>query len=158
MMTQAVPAPGQMAPDFNLRGPGGGFYSLSEHLGHSPVVLVFYPLAFSPVCSHELPEYQKHMAEFEQADAVVYGISVDSHHANAAFARSLGLSFPLLSDWKREVSAAYGVLLPERAISARATFVVGKDGKLLWREIPDDMDDPESIPSPARALAAIARG
>lgn len=158
MMTQAVPAPGQMAPDFNLRGPGGGFYSLSEHLGHSPVVLVFYPLAFSPVCSHELPEYQKHMAEFEQAGAVVYGISVDSHHANAAFARSLGLSFPLLSDWKREVSAAYGILLPERAISARATFVVGKDGKLLWREIPDDMDDPESIPSPARALAAIARG
>src|SRR5438128_1116536 len=98
MITQTIPAPGQVAPDFKIKGPGGAFYTLSEHKGESPVVLVFYPLAFSSVCSHQLPEIQKHIGEFETAGAVVYGISVDSHHSNTAFARSLGITFPLLSD------------------------------------------------------------
>jgi len=158
MMTQTVPEPGQMAPDFRLKGPGGAFYSLSEHRGESPVVLVFYPLAFSPVCSHQLPELQNLMAQFEKAGAVVYGISVDSHHANAAFARSLNLTFPLLSDWKHEASAAYGVLLPESGYSGRATFVIGRDGRLLWREISENIGSMEQVPSPERALAALARG
>ena len=157
MVTQTVPEPGQMAPEFRLKGPGGAFYTLSEHRGECPVVLVFYPLAFSAICSHQLPELQKRIAAFDQAGAVVYGISVDSHHANAAFARSLGLTFPLLSDWKRETSAAYGVLLPDSGYSGRATFVIGKDGRLLWREISDDMADVEQVPSPERALAALAR-
>ncbi len=156
MVTQTVPEIGQQAPDFRLRGPGGAFYTLSEHHGQNAVVLVFYPLAFSTTCSHQLPEMQKHIAAFEQAGAVVYGISVDSHHANAAFARSLGLTFPLLSDWKRETSAAYGVLLPEVGYSGRATFVVSKDGKLAWREISENMSDREQIPSPERALASLA--
>lgn len=158
MMTQTVPELGQMAPDFKLKGPGGAFYTLSEHQGSDAVVLVFYPLAFSAICSHQLPAFNQHIAAFEQAGAVVYGISVDSHHANAAFAKSLRLSFPLLSDWKREASAAYGVLLPDIGYSGRATFVIGTDGKLLWREISDNMDDMEDVPSPERALAAIARG
>lgn len=157
MVTQTVPEPGQMAPDFKLKGPGGAFYSLSEHRGESPVVLVFFPLAFSPVCSHQLPELQKRLDEFERAGAVVYGISVDSHHANAAFARSLGLTFPLLSDWKHEASAAYGVLLPDAGYSGRATFVIGKDGRILWREISEDRGSVEQIPSPDRALAALPR-
>ena len=158
MITQTVPEPGQLAPDFKLKGPGGAFYTLSEHRGESAVVLVFYPLAFSAVCSHQLPEVQKLLPAFEEAGAVVYGISVDSHHSNTAFARSLGLTFILLSDWKHEVSTAYGVLVPEAGYSGRATFVIGKDGKLLWREISEDMGDIEQIPSPERALAALARG
>ena len=155
MMTQTIPEPGQMAPDFKLRGPGGAFYTLSEHRGESPVVLIFYPLAFSAVCSHQLPEMQRHVPALEQAGAVVYGISVDSHHANAAFARSLGLTFPLLSDWKHEVSTAYGVFLPDAGYSGRGTFVIGKDGKLKWREISDDMDNLDHVPSPERILAAL---
>jgi peroxiredoxin len=158
MMTQTVPEPGQMAPDFKLKGPGGAFYTLSEHLGESPVVLVFYPLAFSAVCSHQLPELQQLIPQFEKAGAVVYGISVDSHHANGAFARSLKLSFPLLSDWKREASTAYGVLLPDAGYSGRATFVIGKDGRVLFRELSENMDELNQIPSPERALAALARG
>jgi peroxiredoxin len=100
---------------------------------------------------------QKRLPAFEQAGAVVYGISVDSHHANAAFARSLGLTFPLLSDWKHEVSSAYGVMIPEAGYSGRATFVVGKDGKLLWREISEETNSLEQVPSPERALAALPR-
>jgi peroxiredoxin len=158
MMTQTVPEPGQMAPDFKLKGPGGAFYTLSEHRGESPVVLVFYPLAFSAVCSHQLPDLENYIPQFEKAGAVVYGISVDSHHANGAFARSLNLSFPLLSDWKKEASAAYGVLLPDAGYSGRATFVIGKDGRVLYREISESLNSMDLIPSPERALAALANG
>jgi DNA polymerase III epsilon subunit family exonuclease len=156
MVTQTVPEVGQMAPEFRLKGPGGAFYTLSEHRGQAPVVLVFYPLAFSRVCSHQLPELQKFIPQFEQAGAIVYGISVDSHHANAAFAKSLGLTFPLLSDWKHEASIAYGVMLPDAGYSARATFVVDRDGKIVWRELSESMGDQEQIPSPERALASLS--
>ena len=156
MTTQTVPEVGQLAPDFRLRGPGGAYYTLSEHKGQSPVVLVFFPLAFSPVCSHQLPDLQLRVPEFENAGAVVYGISVDSHYSNRAFAQSLGLSFPLLSDWKREASAAYGVLLPGAGTSGRATFVVGKDGRLAHIDVSDDMSDLERVPNLDRVLAALA--
>ena len=156
MTAMAVPEVGRAAPDFRLRGPGGAFYTLSEHRGAEPVVLLFYPLAFSPVCSHQLPEVQRRMDEFEAAGAVVYGISVDSYHANAAFARSLGLTFPLLSDWRREASTAYGVLLAEAAISGRASFVVGRDGRIRYVEVSDDLDDPAREPDLDRVLAALA--
>ena len=158
MTTQSVPEVGQLAPDFRLCGPGGAWYTLSEHRGQDPVVLVFYPLAFSAVCSHQLPDLQRWIPEFEKAGAGVYGVSVDSHHANSAFARSLGLSFPLLSDWKREASTAYGVLLPEAGYSGRATFVVGRDGTIVYREIAENMGAMDQVPSPEKALAAITRG
>src|SRR5213075_3278031 len=64
---------GQLAPDFKLRGPGGQSVTLSEYRGAHPVLLVFYPLAFSPVCSHQLPALQKDLARFERLGAVVLG-------------------------------------------------------------------------------------
>src|SRR5216117_929011 len=70
---------GQTAPDFKLKGPGGQFVSLSEYLGNKNVVLVFYPLAFSAVCSHQLPALEQQMSRFRNLDAEVLGISVDSH-------------------------------------------------------------------------------
>jgi peroxiredoxin len=155
MTTSTVPEVGQEAPEFRLRGPGGTFHTLSEHRGHNPVVLVFFPLAFSPVCSHQLPELQARQAEFEAAGAIVYGISVDSHHANTAFARSLGLSFPLLSDWRREASRAYGVHLPEADTSGRATFVVGRDGRIVHVDVSPDIDREDEVPSIDRTLAAV---
>ncbi len=155
MTTQTVPEVGQTAPEFRLKGPGGTWFTLSEHRGQSAVVLVFFPLAFTNVCSHQLPDIQRLVPTFEAAGAVVYGVSVDSHHANAAFARSLGLTFPLLSDWKHEASRAYGVLLTEAGYSARATFVVGRDGRLAYREIAEDLDAMDQVPSPERALAAV---
>ncbi len=156
MTTLAVPEVGQEAPDFKLKGPGGAFYTLSEYRGERPVVLVFYPLAFSPVCSHQLPDLQSHIHRFEAVGAQVFGISVDSHYANAAFADSLGLTFPLLSDWKHEASRAYGMLVPEAGLSGRALFVIGKDGRLLHREISENMGDLAHVPSVERALAALS--
>jgi peroxiredoxin len=144
---------GQTVPEFRLKGPGGQFVALSEYRGRKNVVMVFYPLAFSPVCSHQLPEIQKEMGRFEKLDAVVMGISVDSHYSNTAYAERLGLSFPLLSDFKRETSAAYGVLLAESGHSGRAIFVVDKQGRLAYKDVSPALGD---IPSNERVLTALA--
>jgi peroxiredoxin (alkyl hydroperoxide reductase subunit C) len=156
MQTHTIPDVGQVAPDFRLRGPDGTHYSLSEYRGEKNVLLVFYPLAFSPICSHQLPEVQERLADFERADAVVLGISVDSHWSNAAFARKLGVTFPLLSDWKREATAAYGVLLGS-GFSGRALFLVDRQGTIRWREVSEDPDSLEAVPRLQDALAALAR-
>jgi peroxiredoxin (alkyl hydroperoxide reductase subunit C) len=149
-----LPEVGQMAPDFRLRGPEGSWFTLSEHRGHGAVVLVFYPQAFSPVCSHQLPDFQEALTKLGPTGVTVYGVSVDSHWTNTAFARSLGLQFPLLSDWKHEASRDYGVLLPDAGYSDRATFVIGRDGRIVWRELSEQRGDLEKVPSVERALEA----
>ena len=150
-----VPEVGQLAPDFRLKAGDGTHYTLSEYRGDKHVLLVFYPLAFSPVCSHQLPEVQSMLARFEAADAVVFGVSVDSHWSNGAFARQLGLRFPLLSDWKHETSAAYGLLLPT-GYSGRGSFLVDKQGMVAWREVSESTGNLDAVPSLDAALAALA--
>ncbi len=152
MQASALPEPGQEAPEFRLKGPGGQPFTLSEYRGSKNVLLVFFPLAFSPVCSHQLPEIQREIARFRALDTEVLGISVDSWYANQEFARKLNLSFPLLSDFQREACDAYGVLIPHRGYSGRALFVVDKQGRVAWREI---APTPAEIPSTANALAAL---
>ena len=154
MTTTTTPDIGQTVPDFRLRGPGGQPVSLSEYRGKKNVVIVFFPLAFSPVCSHQLPDIEKEMKHFEALDAVVLGVSVDSHYANQAFARSLGISFPLLSDFDRAASRAWGVLIPEKLYSGRAVFVVDKQGRLAYRDVAPTTAE---IPSNAAVLAALER-
>ncbi len=146
---------GQLAPDFTLKGPGGQPVSLSDYRGHNNVVLVFFPLAFSPVCTHQLPTVQAERPGFDQLDAVILGVSVDSHHANEAFARKLGLSFPLLSDWRREVSTAYGVLDAARATSGRALFVIDKSGIVIHKDVSANPGDIALVPSTEGALDAL---
>jgi peroxiredoxin len=152
MQVNAPPEAGQPAPEFRLKGPGGQSFTLSEYHGNRNLLLVFYPLAFSPLCSHQLPEIQSEMARFRALDTEVLGISVDSWYANQEFARRLGLSFTLLSDFDRVAGAAYGVLLPDRGYSRRALFVVDKAGRVVWREI---APTPTDIPSTQNALAAL---
>jgi peroxiredoxin len=139
---------GQSAPDFGLKGPGGQVVSLSEYRGRNNVVLVFYPLAFSPVCSHQLPMIERAMARITACGGVVLGVSVDSHFANVAFAERLSLSFPLLSDFNRKVSAAYGVLNEELGVSERAVFVVDRQGHIAYRDVsptPSEIPDNEAL-------------
>lgn len=153
-----TPQVGDLAPDFSLRGPGGQPVTLSEFRGRRPVVLVFYPLAFSPLCSHQLPAVQADLPRFEALGAAVLGISVDSHWANEAFARSLGIQFPLLSDFRREATTAYGVLLEHAGHSGRALIVVDRDGRIVYREVAASPGDPDQVPSTGRALEVLARG
>ena len=152
MQVNAPPDVGQAAPEFRLKGPGGQPFTLSEYRGDRNVLLAFYPLAFSPLCSHQLPEIQREIARFHALETEVLGISVDSWYANQEFARKLGLSFTLLSDFDRTACAAYGVLVPERGYSRRALFVVDKAGRIAWREI---APTPTDVPSTRDALAAL---
>lgn len=144
---------GQIAPDFKLKGPGGQPITLSEYRGSKHVVVVFFPLAFSPVCSHQLPSIERDRARLDALGAEVFGISVDSHYANAEFARKLQVGFPLLSDIKREASTAYGVLL-DSGYSGRALFVVDREGRIAYRDI---APTPGEIPSNADLLRALER-
>ena len=146
---------GQDAPDFKLKGPGGQFVTLSEYRGKKKVVLVFFPLAFSPVCSHQLPSIEAQIDRFQRIGVEVLGISVDSHYANEAFARQLGLSFPLLSDFTHETSQAYGMFLPERLYSGRAVFVADRRGKIAYKDISPTLGDVPSNEAVLQALAAL---
>lgn len=143
---------GQAAPEFALKGPGGQVVSLSDYRGRNHVVLVFYPLAFSPVCSHQLPAIERVIGRITDRGGVVLGVSVDSHWSNTAFAERLGLSFPLLSDFKRTTSAAYGVLDEERGFSERALFVIDRDGRLAYRDVSPVLSE---IPDNEALIAAL---
>jgi peroxiredoxin (alkyl hydroperoxide reductase subunit C) len=150
-MNQTPPDVGQMAPDFKLKATDGQFVTLSEYRGKRRVVLAFYPLAFSSTCSHQLPTIENDLSRLHALDAEVFGISVDSHHANGEFARKLRITFALLSDIKREASAAYGMLL-DAGYSGRAFFVVDFDGRIVYRDI---APNPGELPSNAELLRAL---
>ena len=152
MQATTAPEVGQTAPDFKLKGPGGQFVSLSEYRGKKNVVLVFYPLAFSPVCSHQLPDLEREMPRLRALDAEVLGISVDSYYANEAFAQQLRLSFPLLSDFHRQVSIAYGLLNPDAFYSNRALIVVDKQGTIVHRDQTPTLAD---VPDNERLVKAL---
>jgi peroxiredoxin len=153
MQATAALEVGQVAPEFKLKGPGGQFVTLSEYRGKKNVVLVFFPLAFSPVCSHQLPAIERQISRFESLEATVLGVSVDSHYSNTAFAERLRLSFPLLSDFRREASAAYRVLIPEAGHSGRAIFVVDKQGTIAYKDVSPTIGE---IPSTEPVLVALA--
>ena len=122
---------GDEAPDFTLTDHTGEAVTLSELRGR-PVVLVFYPLAFTGRCTGELCSIRDELAAFTGADAEVLAISVDTAASLAVFAEQEGFEFRLLSDfWPHgAVAQAYGAFLPERGIATRATYVVDRDGRI----------------------------
>ncbi len=124
---------GEPAPDFALSDQDGNSVSLSAFRGRT-VVLVFYPLDFSAVCTDQLNVYQEVLAELEEQGATLLGISVDSAFAHRAFRDQLGLTFPLLADFhpKGEVARQYGVYIEERGHNGRALVMVGPDGNVAW--------------------------
>ena len=125
-----------IAPDFTLGDQDNNPVSLSDFRGKNHVVLAFYPLDFSPVCSLELPKLQENYGTFQRLEADVLGISVDSRWSHAAFVEKLRLSYRLLSDFDRKVSQAYGVLRNE-GFAERALFLVDKEGVIRYVEVFD---------------------
>jgi peroxiredoxin len=126
-------AAGTLAPEFSLRSTPDQRVALSEFRGR-PVVLVFYPADWSPVCGDELSLFNAVLPEFAKHNAVLLGISVDGIWCHTAYARDHKLSFPLLSDFepKGEVARAYGVYRNEDGTSARALFVIDPEGVVAW--------------------------
>src|SRR3954462_3250280 len=116
---------GAKAPDFSLPDHDGNEVPLSDFAGQK-LVLVFYPLDFSPVCTDQLSLYQEVLEELESQGAKLVGVSVDSAYCHAAFREKLNLTMPLLADFnpKGEVSKAYGAWIEGAGISNRALVLV----------------------------------
>ncbi len=124
---------GAAAPDFTLPDQDGKKVSL-EDLRGKRTVLVFYPLDFSPVCTDQLNVYNEVLDELESSGVQMYGVSVDSAYAHAAFQRELGIRIPLLADFhpKGEVAKAFGVYDEDWGNSARALVLIGPDLRVEW--------------------------
>jgi len=124
---------GDQAPDFELRDQHGQSVRLSSYRGRRTVVLMFYPYAFSRVCSGELADVRDDLDAFESDEVQLLAISCDPMFSLRAFAEQAGLTFPLLSDfWPHgAVAGAYGVLDPG-GFARRSTFVVDRDGVVRW--------------------------
>jgi len=139
-MTDATPEehatplpPGSEAPDFALPSTPDQRVSLAELRGQ-PVILVFYPEDWSPVCSDQMALYQELLPEFQRFDATLLGISVDGIWSHLAFAKDRNLHFPLLADFepKGEVARAYQVYRDKDGTSERALYVIDADGLVSW--------------------------
>lgn len=149
---------GDRAPGFALSAAPGEIVDVGAEIGAHPIVLFFFPLAFSSVCTEELCEVRDGWREWQDADAAVYGISVDSPFANRRFREDLDLPFPLLSDFNHDVGAEYGVLYEDyfglRGVARRAAFVIGTDGRIAYAwvsERDDVLPDFEAVRRAVRA-------
>ena len=142
--------PGDMAPDFTLPSTIGETVTLSDYRGKKNVLLLFYPLDFSPTCSKETKQAGEILPDRAAQDVEVLGISVDSLWSHKVFAPKNGITYPLLADFhpKGDVSRKYGGYLDDKGFSARTAFIVGKDGRIrdvVTSEIPIARDIPKLI-------------
>ena len=150
-------APGDLAPDFTLRDQNGVSVTLSELTAEKNVVVVFYPWAFSGICTGELDEIRDHLERFVSDDLQVVCISCDAVFSIRAWADIQGYFFPLLSDaWPHgAVARAYGVLNESTGASLRGTFLVDRDRRIAWTLVngPGEPRDFSDLPSQVAALA-----
>ncbi len=138
---------GDPAPDFTLRGTGNTTFTLSEQRGKN-VVLAFFPAAFSPVCSQQMPRIQSEKSSFDSSDAVVVGVSVDNTWTLDAWAKQMGVEFPILSDFHPHgaVSEKYGVL-HQAGVSERAVIGIDKEGAVRYIDVsPTFTEIPDTQP------------
>jgi peroxiredoxin len=147
---------GSTAPDFTLTNQDRQPVALSAQKG-KPVVLAFFPAAFSSVCAKELCTFRDSIAQLGKADAQVYGISVDTFFTLKAFHDHEKLSFPLLSDFNKQVIRDYGVfnedMIGLKGIAKRAVFVIDKNGVVRHREV---LEDARNEPDYAKVFSALA--
>lgn len=148
---------GSHAPDFTLMNQDFQPVTLSTLVERGPVVLAFFPAAFSGTCTAELCTFRDQLASFAAVDAQVVGISVDTFFALKAFREAQALPFELLSDFNKEVIREYGVFNPDmiglKGIAKRAVFVVDRGGVVRHREV---LDDARLEPDYAKVQAAVA--
>lgn len=138
-MTDGVKSPGprvgEAAPDFTLPSTGGPDVALSSFRGDKSVLLAFFPLAFTSVCTAELCDFNTDLEKFAGQGSVILPISVDSVPTLKEFKTKLGLGLDLLSDFKRDVCRAYGTLMDDKFYSRRAYFLVDRQGRLAWKHV-----------------------
>ncbi len=154
-------AVGSKAPDFTLKtktADGLKDVKLSDNFGQKQTVLLFFPLAFTGVCTTEMCDMTAGLGEYEKLGATVYAISVDSPFAQEAWAKASKIGLTLLSDLNKTVVKAYDVLFPNLAgvgdTAARAAFVIGKDGVIKYAE---QTPTPKDLPNFSAVKAALAK-
>ncbi|CAN5214379.1 redoxin domain-containing protein [soil metagenome] len=127
---------GARAPEFSLKNAQGQAVSLSGYAGQ-PVLLVFYPLDWSPGCSQQLELYQQELGEFESRGVAVIGISVDSIYSHGAWAAVRGITFPLLSDFapRGQTARRYNIWREQDGFSERAIYLIDRDGTILYAHV-----------------------
>ncbi len=154
-------AVGQAAPDFTLKDQSMKEVKLADFKGKKNVVLVFYPLDWSPTCTNEHACFVNEMKQFETLDAQVLGVSVDSTWSHKAYAEKMGIKYPLLADFQPRGAMAekYGVFMPDKGITGRAIAIVNKAGNVAWfknYDIPVVPDLKEVATALAQVKAATA--
>ncbi len=144
---------GASAPDFTLPDHTGQEVSLADFAGRR-IMLAFYPLDFSPVCTDQLSSYEALQSQLDKAGVTLVGISVDSAFAHKAFRDSLGIETTLLADFepKGAVADAYGAYLGDAGHSNRSLVLIDAEGKVEWVY---ETDTPLDIPPPSAILEAI---
>src|SRR5277367_1141628 len=127
-------AVGTVAPEFTLMNQDKKEVKLSDFVGKKNVVLMFYPLDWSPTCTSEHACMVNDMRSFDTLDAEVLGVSVDSVWSHKAYAEKMGIKYSLLADFhpRGAMAEKYGVYLPEKGITGRSIVIVNKDGKVAW--------------------------
>jgi peroxiredoxin len=137
-----VIAPGTAVPDFVLKREDGSDFTQDDLKG-AVTVLVFYPFAFSPVCTDQLQIYEEALEDFAAQGATLYGVSTDASWSQKAFKEKLGVSIEQLSDFepKGEASRAFGAYFEPRGMTNRALVIVGPDGVVRWSHLADSPGD-----------------
>lgn len=151
---------GDQAPDFTLKSDEGSDVSLSGFRGR-PVVVLFFPFAFTGVCTKELCSTRDDIAFYGGVDAQVLAVSVDSHFTLAEFKKANSLNFPLLSDFNKEASKAYEALYDDfigyyNGVAKRSAFVVDKDGVIRYAEVLENAGDLPNFGAVQAALKELA--
>ncbi|WP_421774618.1 redoxin domain-containing protein [Gracilimonas sp.] len=147
----------ETAPDFTLKNTKNEYVSLSDFLGERNVVLLFFPLAFSGVCTKELCSTRDNLKIYNSLDAEVFAISIDSFFTLKAFKEANNLNFTLLSDFNKEVSKKYDSLYDNyfgmKGVTKRSVFVINKEGRVVHQEI---LEDSGQIPDFSKVQEVLA--
>ena len=147
---------GSPAPDFELKDQHGVPTSLASFKGKKSVVVLFYPFAFSGICTGELCGLRDDLSAFQNEDVQLLAISCDAMYAQKAFAEKEGYEFPVLADfWPHGAAAkAYGVFNEDRGCAIRGTFIIDKQGVLRWQVL-NGLGDARNLVDYKAALAAL---
>jgi mycoredoxin-dependent peroxiredoxin len=147
---------GSQAPDFELKNQHGELVKLSDFRGQKNVVLLFYPFAFTGVCTGELCALRDELPKFVNDDVQLLAVSNDSPFTLRIFAEQEGLEYPLLSDfWPHgEISRAYGVFDEEKGCAVRGTFVIDKEGMVRWMVV-NALSDARDLNEYVKALEQL---
>lgn len=151
---------GAKAPDFTLPNQDREPVTLSKQLQKGPVVLAFMPAAFSSVCTTEICTFRDSAAALNSVNATVLGVTVDTFFALKAWADQQHFSFPLLSDFNKDVTAKYGVLNPDmiglKGIAKRSIFVIDTKGVVRHREVLEDARNEPNYDAIKQSLASLS--